>query len=397
MSWACSRVKDVADLINGHPFDAADFADDGDLPLVRIRDILGREFETFVPHQVTPTSALIRDGDVVIGMDGDFNSVLWSRGVAALNQRVCVLRAKDSVDPRFLAFALPQYLQEINDLTYSTTVKHLSSRQIAEIRFPLPELFGQRAIADYLDRETAQIDTLIAKQKNLIATLLERRLATTAELALGAFDPLETTCVGTRVGTHFSVVLGKMLDAGRDPNPDDIELPYVRAANLQDRGLELTSVNTMAYSAPEASKLDLRAGDLLVVEGGAVGTSVLLDRDMPGWSFQKTVNRVRANGDASTAWLGYVLRAYRDLGVIDMICDGSTIAHFTAEKLRALRIPSIDSGRQRSIAAQLNRETTAIDTLIAKAEQFIALAKERRAALITAAVTGQIDVTGKAA
>ncbi|MGO3320528.1 MAG: hypothetical protein ACTIL0_08485, partial [Microbacterium gubbeenense] len=169
-------------------------------------------------------------------------------------------------------------------------------------------------------------------------------------------------------------------------------LPYVRAANIQDHGLDLTSVNVMPYSEIEAQRLNLLAADLLVVEGGAVGTSVLLRDDMVGWSFQKTVNRVRSLGTASTAWLGYVLRAYRDAGHIAIICDGSTIAHFTAEKLRALRIPVIEPSRQREIVAYLDEQTAKIDALIAKAERFIELSKERRAALITAAVTGQLEV-----
>ncbi len=118
---------------------------------------------------------------------------------------------------------------------------------------------------------------------------------------------------------------------------------------------------------------------------------------MPGWSFQKTVNRVRSRNEWNPKYLSYVLRTYRDIGVFDVVCNKSTILHLTAEKLRALHVPAPPSDVQREIVAYLDHQTAKIDALIAKAEEFIALARERREALITEAVTGKIDVsTGEA-
>ena len=193
---------------------------------------------------------------------------------------------------------------------------------------------------------------------------------------LNPFDSDQTELVP--IGTAYSVTLGKMLDAGKAVDDSYTALPYIRAANIQDDGLRLTDVNEMPFSKSEAARLDLRRGDLLVVEGGAVGTSTILDDDMPGWSFQKTVNRVRPTGDWSTRYLGYVLRAYRDAGIIHLICNGSTISHLTAEKLRALRIPSACSGKQCAIADYLDHETARIDTLIEEQHRLIEMLRERR-------------------
>jgi type I restriction enzyme S subunit len=140
----------------------------------------------------------------------------------------------------------------------------------------------------------------------------------------------------------------------------------------------------MPFSDDEAARLNLLHGDLLVVEGGAVGTSVVLEHDMAGWSFQMTVNRVRPTGDWSTRYLGYVLRAYRDAGVIDLVCNGSTIPHLTAEKLRALRMPAAAPDAQRAIADYLDRETARIDALIEEQQRLIEMLRERREATIRA-------------
>jgi type I restriction enzyme, S subunit len=266
--------------------------------------------------------------------------------------------------------------------------------EMKTIAVSLPAVEQQRVIADHLDRETARIDTLIEEQQRLIEMLRGRRLDLIRSAILGdanPFDPPEDAAF-TTIGYHFSVTLGKMLDAGKEVRAEDQMLPYVRAGNIQDLGLRLDDVNEMPYSETEAANLNLLKGDLLVVEGGAVGTNVLIREDMPGWSFQKTVNRVRPLAGWSCAWLGYVLRTYRDIGVFDIVCNKSTIPHLTAEKLRAMRVPSVEPQEQLRVVTLLDRETEKIDTLIAETARFIELARERRAALITAAVTGQIDV-----
>lgn len=200
-------------------------------------------------------------------------------------------------------------------------------------------------------------------------------------VTLNPFDRDQTTLVP--IGSAYSVTLGKMLDAGKAVDDGHTILPYIRAANIQDDGLRLGDVNEMPFSDDEAARLNLRRGDLLVVEGGSVGTSVVLEHDMAGWSFQKTVNRVRPIGDWSTRYLGYVLRAYRDAGVIDLVCNGSTIPHLTAEKLKALRIPTASPNAQRAIADYLDRETARIDTLIEEQQRLIDMLHERRFALRT--------------
>lgn len=181
------------------------------------------------------------------------------------------------------------------------------------------------------------------------------------------------------VGRRFSVVLGKMLDSGRAARADDIVLPYLRAANVQDFGLALESVNEMPFTAAERLTLDLRADDLLLVEGGAVGTGHVLDRDLPGWSFQKTLNRVRANTvSGRTRYLAYVLRDLRDRGVVEVLCNKSTIPHLTAEKVLALRVPVPPSFEQDRIVNYLDRETARIDELIAEQETLLESLDARR-------------------
>src|SRR5262249_14948724 len=101
----------------------------------------------------------IEDGNLLVGMDGDFNSRIWAGGRALLNQRVCRIAPNEQFYLRdFMAHVLPGYLELINSETHSVTVKHLSSKTLAEIPLPLPSLAEQRRIV-------AKIDNLFTKSK----------------------------------------------------------------------------------------------------------------------------------------------------------------------------------------------------------------------------------------
>ena len=189
-SWRVVRVGQVAELVNGFPFDSEKFFPEGQMPLVRIRDLLAEDFETFLTStsDVPSEKYLISDDDLAIGMDGDFNSILWDRGTAAVNQRVCFLRFKTKLEARFASFVIPLALKQINEVTYSTTVKHLSSGQIVKIPIPLPPPSMLSEVVQILESETFQIDTLVEKSRKAIELLKERRQALITQVVTGKID-----------------------------------------------------------------------------------------------------------------------------------------------------------------------------------------------------------------
>lgn len=391
-TWTIRRVGDMARLINGHPFDSRDFTPTGDVPLVRIRDITAADFETYVPQHTVPQDKVLKDGDVVIGMDGDFNVIRWRRGAAALNQRVCALRDTGVSDLRFLAYALPDHLKVINDLTYSTTVKHLSSGQVTGLRITAPDRDDQGRIADYLDRESATIDALIKKQRALVGALRERRSAAIEHALEAAADR----------GLLLKRLVSRV-DQGISPDTSS-------ATGLEDIWVLKSGASNDGFFNEEASKpvpasvtvplgIELHEGDLVVSRASGsprlVGSAAIVGQLSRRLVLSDKNFRLVPSQNVWARYLYWALNSqiYREQ-VLRSISGAEGLANnLPLSKLMNFTVPVPPLAEQREIADHLDRETAKIDALIAKAERFIELAQERRAALITAAVTGQIEIS----
>jgi type I restriction enzyme S subunit len=184
----------------------------------------------------------------------------------------------------------------------------------------------------------------------------------------------------------YVVTLGKMLQP-EAASERDMLLPYLRAANIRWSGVDDSDVKTMWFSAKDREHLLLQVGDLLVSEGGDVGRSALWKGEIGECYFQNSVNRVRPSNGNLTSFLRYWMSTMKDKGFIDVLCNKSTIAHFTAEKVGAVPVPVPPLVEQLSIATFLDRETAKIDALIAEQQRLIELLQEKRQAVISHAVT----------
>ena len=257
--------------------------------------------------------------------------------------------------------------------------------RMARIRVPLPPLTIQNSIASYLDRETAEIDAMLATLEELTETLRLRRVQ--------AIQSSVRSSRSVGIGLMLDVKLGKMLQT-KPKTPTDRLQPYLRAAHIQPGGrLDLTiDTKEMYFSEPEAEALSLRAGDAVIVEGGAgFGRAAYLTEDMPGWGFQNSIIRLRG-ASSDTRYAVYALQAALESGEIAIACNAATFAHFTAEKVEGFRIPYHGTDEHRRIADHLDEVTGRIDAMLATIDELKALLVERRAALITDVVTGRKKV-----
>ncbi|MDO9268331.1 MAG: restriction endonuclease subunit S [Methylobacter sp.] len=152
MSWPVADLGSHVEILSGFAFKSDLFNNKDGLPLVRIRDVVGGISNTYYSGEHSE-DYVINNGDLLIGMDGDFNREKWQGGKALLNQRVCKIAAdQKTLSQEYLYHFLPKQLKSINESTPAVTVKHLSVKDIKNIKIPLPPLPEQQRIAAILDK-----------------------------------------------------------------------------------------------------------------------------------------------------------------------------------------------------------------------------------------------------
>ena len=174
-SWERVPLSEVASILNGAPFDSSLFSTSHGFPLIRIRDVVSGSTSTFYTGPIDETY-IVNAGEILVGMDGDFNTGFWGPVPALLNQRVCKITPNEIFySKKLLSYVLPGYLAAINAATPSITVKHLSSKTIAEIELPLPPHPEQTRIVDKLEELLSDLDAGVAELKAAQAKLVRYR------------------------------------------------------------------------------------------------------------------------------------------------------------------------------------------------------------------------------
>lgn len=301
------------------------------------------------------------------------------------------LRPNSETDGRFVAYYLIALRASgfIERYCNVVSMPHLTAEKLAAIPVPIPPSDEQRAVADYLDRETARIDILIQEQRQLIAMLLERR-ESVADQLLSQADGL---CPLKRVVDAITVGIVVTPSAWYAEEG----VPALRGLNVRPGQVVPTD---LVYLSAEGDALHdksrLRAGDIVVVRTGQAGAAAVVPPEFHGANAIDLLI-IRTGSQVDSDFLAAYLNAPSTRSRINEGSVGAIQGHFNVGALRELTLPSIDVTEQRDRASKWRDQAQAIDALIAETETFIELSRERRAALITAAVTGQIDVRDEAA
>jgi len=202
--WNRIKVKEIAKVLNGYAFKSSRFNKHKiGTPVVRIRDVGKPSSNTYYEGEYE-SSYIIDDGDIIIGMDGDFKLAVWNGGKALLNQRVCKIVPDDEkYNSKFLTYVLQPYLDEIHKHTSSVTVKHLSSRTILDIPLPLPPLPEQHRIVAKIEEIFSELDKGVESLKKAKEQLKTYRQAVLKAAFEGRLADRET--IMNRLPKNWSI------------------------------------------------------------------------------------------------------------------------------------------------------------------------------------------------
>ena len=266
-------LPEVCTIQYGFPFDSAKFSDSDGMPLIRIRDVVRGYSETYTTEEYK-SEYIVHENDLLIGMDGEFNIAKWGKTPALLNQRVCRLAPKDSIDKDYLFYFMPIALKRIEEKTPFVTVKHLSAKELNKIEIPVLPLEEQRKIAETLSK----VDELIAFR--------EQQLAKLDELVKARFVEM----FGTFPANPFRWDTGKIQDVVSDvrygssrPAVEGGKYPYLRMNNITYSGeLDLRDTKRIDIPDSELDKCTVRRGDVLFNRTNSkelVGKTCVYNRD----------------------------------------------------------------------------------------------------------------------
>jgi len=332
---------------------------------------------------------LVRTGDFAINSRSDRKG---SAGLSALDGSTSmvytILAPRPSLNPRFVHHLLrsPAFQEEFYRWGNGIVADLWSTKFSSMKRIPLavPPLAEQQAIADYLDRETARIDSLIEEQQRLIGLLRERRAAV-MDGVFAAGSSTQTTKVGRLLAARpsYGVLVPRYVE-------EAYGVPFVRVGDL----LRLAPARPMLAIAPEQSdefsRTKISGGEVLLGVVGKMGQAAIAPQWLAGANVARAVAVLRCRDLAVApllcAWLG----SSSFLHQAALATSGDSIQPTLGMKDLARFDVSLPTDPE--AAARLTGRLAKIDALIAETERFIELSKERRSALITSAVTGQIDV-----
>ena len=320
------KLGEVCDILSGYAFKSSQFNDKKiGLPLIRIRDV-ERGFSDTYFEGTYPEEYLIKNGDLLITMDGSFILKKWEGDLALLNQRVCKIKITDkSVDEGYISWLIPKFLKEIEDKTPFVTVKHLSVAKIKDISFVLPNKLEQK---------------LISKKLNTISQIYDFRKIQSEglnELVKSRFnemfgDPIlnDMEWEVTKLGKLTNKISSGNTPKGGSQVYVDKGIMFFRSQNVWKNKILLDDI---AYIDDQTNRnmkdTILEHGDLLITKTGRVNTensSLGRTAQYLGQSGKANINGhvylVRINSDISKRFILEILisNAYRDY--IRRICVG---------------------------------------------------------------------------
>ncbi|MFI7684282.1 restriction endonuclease subunit S [Streptomyces griseoaurantiacus] len=416
--WATAPIRLVARLGSGHTPSRSrpEYWENCTVPWVTLADVWQlRDGRTTVITETKEkvsllglaNSAAVKHpaGTVILSRTASVGfSAIMGRDMAT-SQDFATWTCGPRLEPRYLLHALRGMAPDLKRVATGSTHKTIYMPDIEQLRVPLPPVEEQRRVANFLDVETARVDrmhSLRSRQQELIKEAAFRRVYDAVrgthvegERKNSGLDWLDTVPVDWRVGAvshYFEVELGKMLN--QDRARGDHLRPYLRVANVQWDQISTTDLAWMDFPPAEQSRYRLHPGDLLVNEGGSwPGRAAVWGGQITEMYYQKALHRIRARGGELPRWLYYCLVVAERMRVFQVQGNTSTMTHLTREQLRPQRFPFPDAPTQSRLVAELDRaadQNAAIQRLLNRQLDLLA---ERRQALITAAVTGQFDVS----
>ncbi len=393
--WVECQLRHLAGFQSGEAIAAESIKEEGAYPVFGGNGIRG--YTKFYTH--SGSFPLIGRQGALCGNVNFANGDFWA------SEHAVVAQPRNGIEPKWLASVL--LALELRKYSVAAAQPGLAVEAIKRLCVARPPVAEQRAIARFLDYETARIDALIAKQERLIELLQEKRQAVISHAVTKGLNPdapMKDSGVEWlgKVPAHWEVKrLARLVPDSRQimygivlpgPNVDD-GVMIVKGGDVKPGRL---SPEKLCKTTPEIEskfvRSRLRAGDLVYAIRGGIGDVEIVPAEIDGANITQDAARIAPLPEYESKWLLYVLKSRGVFAQLEQGATGATIRGINIFDLKRVKVPVPPPAERDQIKNHLDGLLAGIDKLLDLAGRSIKLSRERRTALISAAVTGKIDV-----
>lgn len=389
-------LKFIAEIVSGGTPKADSNNWDGDIPFITPPDLNGldgdvvRQWERTLTDTGTSGSSITKDA-VLLSCRAPIGHVGVVTSEMAFNQGCKSIVPQDAEDLAYVAYCLVASRRALQALGRGTTFMEISTTQLSNFSIPWPVCMDRRAITRYLDRETSEIDAMLAALDELTRNLKQRSGIVVA-------NELKSHYLHGTIPLAFSSGADNFFDGdwveSKDQDPDgDIRL--LQLADIGDGTFLDKSNRRINQEAFERLRCrEVQEGDILIARmPHPLGRACILPTGLGRTITVVDVAVLRPDPNrVIPKYLVYVLNSISFRAQLDSLQSGSTRQRISRSRLGQQRIPMPPVALQRAAVSHLDEVTGRIDAMLATIDELKALLVERRAALITDVVTGRKKV-----
>ncbi|MGE6530351.1 restriction endonuclease subunit S [Pseudomonas sp. NPDC077382] len=405
--WIKTSIKHVVAINMGQSPSSDDCNIDGvGVPFLQGNGEFGLKYPT--PKQYCPVARKVADaGDLLFSVRAPVGALNEADQTYGIGRGLCAVKASMKISKQFLWHFLSSSQSFLDSISTGSTFEAVSAEQVENIAMALPREIGEQTqIARFLDHETARIDALIEEQQRLIELLKEKRQAVISHAVTKGLDPtVSMKDSGVEwlgeVPAHWERKrlknISPFITVGIVVNPSDYVaeegLPFIYGGEVKEGLIEVDKARKISLKdSLRNRKTMLEAGDIVTMRVGYPGLTAVVPPECEGGNCASVMLVKRGGFDSR--WLCAVMNSRLVRQQVEVVQYGAAQKQFNIADAIEFWMFKPPLNEQATIAEFVEEQSSIFDDLTAESENSMVLLQERRSALISAAVTGKIDVRG---
>lgn len=323
---------------------------------------------------------------IIVGRKGSYGSVHWEPSDCFIIDTAYVVHPYHAAtEMRWLYYALQSV--DLRGASQDVGVPGLSREAAYAVELAYASPGEQRRIAAFLDDQMVRLDELVCARTKQLNALSDHLAAVRESVLVGASDDVQVPLM--HLTNPYRPIVYGIVQAGPD---DPTGIPYIKTGDLPELDPDRLS-RTSAEIHSQYGRSVVRPGDIVMAMRASIGTVAMVPETLLEANLTQGTARLAAAADVDSMWLLEAVSTRTVREQCKARAVGTTFATLNIWDLRRIRVPYLPFGRQREVAAELGRVRAQYLALASQVSRALSVLAERRQALITAAVTGQIDVT----